>query len=112
MPIISISSVDDPRIAVYRDLTARNLTRLSQRFVVEGQTLVRRLLDSSFPVDSVLAGRTHIDSLAAIVPADTPLYAVPDGLVGTIVGFPFHRGALACGCRRPSAFDSGPRPDA
>jgi tRNA G18 (ribose-2'-O)-methylase SpoU len=102
MPRVPISDLDDPRIAVYRHLKATNATRDAGLFVVEGETLVDRLLASRFPADSVLATDRLEARIAAKVPADVPLFVVPDDRIGALVGFPFHRGVLASG--RPRAW--------
>ena len=44
MSVVHVTSLDDPRLAPYRDLKRSNLTRHSGLFVVEGDKLVRRLL--------------------------------------------------------------------
>jgi tRNA G18 (ribose-2'-O)-methylase SpoU len=107
MPLITIADLDDPRIAVYRSLKATNRTRDLDHFVVEGARLVARLLDSRFPVVSVLMTDRHENRLTRPIPEDVPAYIVPHELVNEIVGFPFHRGVLACGQRRPwPALDS------
>jgi tRNA G18 (ribose-2'-O)-methylase SpoU len=103
MARVAIDELGDPRIAVYRHLKATNLTRDfdHDRFVVEGEKLVDRLLDSPFPVASVLTTDRHEPRIAARVAADVPLYVVPHALISAIVGFNFHQGTLACGVRRP-----------
>ena len=74
--------------------------RLDQ-FVVEGEKLVARLLESRFPPVSVLVTDRHAHSLGFTVPEDVPTYVLPHALIDRLVGFPFHRGVLACGDRRP-----------
>lgn len=101
MPRIPIADLDDPRLVSYRNLKATNTTRGSGRFVVEGQKLVERLLESSFPTDSVLTTDRNAGRVAAKVPAGVPHYIVPEALIDGLVGFPFHQGALACGIRQP-----------
>jgi tRNA G18 (ribose-2'-O)-methylase SpoU len=101
MPRIPIDDLDDPRIAIYRSLKATNQTRRLGQFVVEGERLVERLLSSRFPIVSVLVTDRHEPRLAVSVPDAVPTYRVPHALVDAIVGFPFHRGVLACGQRRP-----------
>jgi tRNA G18 (ribose-2'-O)-methylase SpoU len=98
---ILVADLDDPRIAVYRSLKATNRTRDLDQFVVEGQRLVDRLMDSRFPVVSVLLGEGYEGKLARPIPEDVPAYIVPDAMIDRVVGFPFHRGILACGERRP-----------
>jgi tRNA G18 (ribose-2'-O)-methylase SpoU len=101
MPRISIDDLDDPRIAIYRSLKATNLTRGLSQFVVEGERLVERLVASRFPVVSLLVADRHEPKLAVDVPEGVPVYVVSDERVDAIVGFPFHRGVLACAERRP-----------
>jgi tRNA G18 (ribose-2'-O)-methylase SpoU len=101
MPVVSITDLDDPRIAVYRSLKATNLTRDLDQFVVEGEKLVERLLASRFPVVSVLATDRYVERSSAKIPQDVPLFVVPFELIHEIIGFPFHRGVLASGRRVP-----------
>ena len=100
MARVAITDLDDPRIAIYRSLKATNDTRGLGQFVVEGEKLVARLLASRFPAVSVLVTDRHLARLAVPVPAEVPTYVVPDVLIDSIVGFPFHRGVLGCGERR------------
>lgn len=101
MPAILIDDLDDPRVAIYRDLKATNQTRRSGQFVVEGDKLVDRLLASPFPVASVLATDRLEPAMARLVPSAVPLYVVPHSAVSELVGYNFHRGVLAAGLRRP-----------
>ena len=98
---IPIDDLDDPRIAVYRSLKATNQTRDLGQFVVEGERLVERLLDSRFPMVSVLLADRHEDRLTRPIPEEVPAYIVSHAMIDQVVGFPFHRGILACGERRP-----------
>ncbi len=98
---IPITDLDDPRIAVYRSLKASNQTRWLGQFVVEGERLVERLLSSSFPVVSLLVTDRREPRLETRVPDQVPVYVLPHAWVDELVGFRFHRGALACGERRP-----------
>ncbi len=97
---IPIDDLDDPRIAVFRDLKATNQTRHLNRFVVEGERLVDRLIESRFPVASALLAERYEGKLARSIPDDVPVYVLPDPLVDRVVGFPFHRGILASGERQ------------
>ncbi|QEH33897.1 Putative TrmH family tRNA/rRNA methyltransferase [Aquisphaera giovannonii] len=101
MPTIAIDDLEDPRIAAYRSLKATNATRGLDHFVVEGDKLVDRLLRSRFPVESILATDRFAAKHGGQLPDGLPLYVVPFGLVHELVGFPFHRGVLACGRRLP-----------
>ncbi len=91
-----------PGSPVYRTLKATNQTRGLDQFVVEGDKLVERLAASRFPVVSILAtDRFDCSRLEQSLPGDVPVYWVPYEQIHAIVGFPFHRGVLACGQRVP-----------
>jgi tRNA G18 (ribose-2'-O)-methylase SpoU len=101
MPRIPIDDLEDPRIAVYRSLKATNRTRDLDQFVVEGERLVARLLDSRFPIVSVLLSDRYEGRLTRPIPGHLPVYVVSSAMIDQVVGFPFHRGILGCGERRP-----------
>jgi tRNA G18 (ribose-2'-O)-methylase SpoU len=98
---VPIDDLDDPRIGIYRSLKATNQTRGLEQFVVEGERLVDRLLASRFPTVSVLMTDRHEPRLLSRIPEGVPAFVVPHELIDRLVGFPFHRGVLACGSRRP-----------
>jgi tRNA G18 (ribose-2'-O)-methylase SpoU len=99
MPRIALESIDDPRLAPYRELKRSNLTRWSGLFIAEGEKVTRRLLESDYQIDSVLLGERFAATLAGLARSDVPVYVLPDKLVERVVGFNFHRGVLACGRR-------------
>jgi tRNA G18 (ribose-2'-O)-methylase SpoU len=99
---VAIDDLNDPRLAIYRSLKTTNQTRRLNQFVVEGERLAERLITSRFPVVSLLLTERHLPKLVTCVPDAVPVYLVPHGLIDSIVGFPFHRGVLACGQRQPS----------
>jgi tRNA G18 (ribose-2'-O)-methylase SpoU len=101
MTPIPIHDLDDPRLAAYRSLKATNAAPSLDHFVVEGERLVDRLLASRFPTESVLLTDRHVDRLRATIPDGVATYVVPFESVHDLVGYPFHRGALACGRRVP-----------
>jgi tRNA G18 (ribose-2'-O)-methylase SpoU len=100
MALVAITNLDDPRIAIYRSLKATNQTRGLDQFVVEGEKLVGRLLASRFATVSVLVTDRYLPKLAGLLREEVPTYVVPDAIVDSIIGFPFHRGVLACGERQ------------
>ncbi len=100
--VCRIKALDDPRIAAYRNLRDRTL-RGEGIFVAEGTLLVHRLLASTFAAESVLAAERYAAEFARAVPAAVPLYVASEALLREIVGFDFHRGALAAGRRRPQS---------
>ena len=103
MPPIRIDTLDDPRVALYRNLKDRELERRGKHFIAEGEHIVRRLLASDFPVDSVLLADRRADEIAPIVPPQVPVYVVPQSMMNQILGLKFHSGVLACGRRKPRA---------
>ncbi len=99
---LAIETIEDPRLAPYRNLKDRELARLGGRFIAESDLVVRRLLASDFTVESVLVAQRKAAALAAIVPAEVPMYVLPERELDAVVGYPFHTGVLAVGLRKPS----------
>src|ERR671915_2646573 len=90
-----ITPVDDPcdpRVADFRDLTTadRRPDRPGGRGLViaEGVVVVRRLIDSPYPVRSLLGVPRRFDELAPdLVGLDVPAYAVDADTMARVVGF-------------------------
>lgn len=99
--IVAIADLDDPRLAIYRDLKATNQTRWSGQFVVEGRKLAERLWSSRFPLVSVLASDRVAEGLAPRLPEGVPLLTLPQERLESLVGYNFHQGVLASGLRLP-----------
>ena len=100
MSVISIDTLDDPRLLPYRNLKATNLTRDSGLFIAEGKRVVRRLLESRFKTESVLLSDRRETEFRSFVPDGVPVYVLEQTLAAQLVGYNFHVGVLACG-RRP-----------
>jgi tRNA G18 (ribose-2'-O)-methylase SpoU len=96
-----VTTIDDPRLAPYRELNQRNLTRQSGLFIAEGEKVVERLIESHFATVSVLAEPAYAERYEPRLPADVPIYVAPRPLLQETIGFNFHRGILACGQRGP-----------
>ena len=101
LPATAIASIDDPRIAPFIGVRERDLTGGADgRFIVEGKVPLQILLTQSrFQVESLFLCETRLAPLADLlkeVPADVPVYAAPQSLMDKVVGFPIHRGVLAC----------------
>ena len=101
MPVLPITSLSDPRVALYRNLKDRDLDRTGRWFIAEGEYVVRRLLASDFPVESVFLAERRAAEMAPLVPADVPVYVAPQPVMEGVLGFKFHSGVLACGRRKP-----------
>lgn len=95
-----VDSINDPRVTPYRNLRDRTL-RGQSLFIAEGILLVERLLASRFEVASVFADEATALELAPRLDDRVPLYVGSKGLMKQVVGFDFHRGALAVGVRQP-----------
>ena len=93
-----LSSLDDPRLAPYRNMKERTL-RGEKLFVTEGLLLTERLLESPFRTESLLVTERMASQVQSRVPPEVPVYVVPDELIAELVGFPFHRGVLGAGHR-------------
>ncbi len=102
MALQSIHSLDDPRLAPYRNMKDKELARDGRRFIAEGENVVRRLLASSTHVESVLLAERKVPAIAPLCPDSLPVFAATDDLIAQIIGFEFHSGVLACGIRPPN----------
>jgi tRNA G18 (ribose-2'-O)-methylase SpoU len=105
--ITPVVDVDDQRVDDYRDLTAadRRPDRPGGRGLViaEGVVVVRRLIDSPYPVRSLLGVPRRLDELAPDLEAlDVPAYAADADTMASVVGFHLNRGVLAVADRAPA----------
>jgi tRNA G18 (ribose-2'-O)-methylase SpoU len=99
-----IDSLNDPRVAEYRNVPDPELLRAHGVFIAEGRQVVRSLLtDSSFGVRSVLVSEAALEGLRDVLERrdDFPVYLATSDELAAIVGFNLHRGCLAIG-QRPS----------
>ncbi|HEX8235740.1 MAG TPA: RNA methyltransferase [Abditibacteriaceae bacterium] len=99
-PVQTIESLDDPRVASYRNLRERSL-RDEGVFITEGSLLAERLLQSRFPVESLFVTVENAPRFAEVLQERVPLYVAEAALMRQIVGFDFHRGVLGLGRRLP-----------
>ena len=99
--MIPIASLDDPRVALYRNLKDRELAREGGRFMAEGELILKRLLASDYPVESVLLEQRRAPEMAPLVPAGVPVYVAPAAVFRQIIGHKFQSGILAVGRRKP-----------
>ena len=118
-----IESVDDPRLATFRDLPLRKGGIVPSRggsgegrghqdpgdFVAEGRLVVERLLDSPYETTSFFIAeskRSWLDDTVGSRSTQTPeleripWFVLPDRCMGEVVGFQFHSGIMASGRRR------------
>ena len=101
MNFVSIISAEDPRIADYVAVRERDLTGRDGKFIVEGKvTLEVFLRRARFQVESLFLETSRIPVLTDLLetlPDDIPVYVADQDVMDKIVGFPIHRGILACG---------------
>ena len=99
MARIHVDSLDDPRLASFRNLPDRELAREGGLFIAEGALVTRRLLASGLGVHSVLATPRRAAQVEPLLDERAPLYVAAAELVNAVVGFRFHSGILAVGVR-------------
>lgn len=99
--MVKIVSLNDPCISDYRKLKDRELARESDRFIAEGEYIVRRLLASDYACESVFLEERREAEMAPIVPPGVPVYVAPTEIYRQIVGYKFNSGILAVGRRKP-----------
>jgi tRNA G18 (ribose-2'-O)-methylase SpoU len=100
MPTVRIDSLDDPRVSSYRNLKDHELDCAGKLFIAEGEHVVRRLLGSDFPVESVMLDERRVAEFAPVVPEHVQVYVVAAAVMTAVLGFRFHSGVIACGRRK------------
>lgn len=101
MPDIPITSLDDPRLAPYRDVKTKRAEAREGRFIAEGHRVVERLLSSRYSVESILATDRRRHLLDCVDLRGAPVLLLPEDLASELIGYQFHGGIMACGTRRP-----------
>jgi tRNA G18 (ribose-2'-O)-methylase SpoU len=97
---IEIDDPADPRLDDFRDLSRadRRPDRPGGRGLViaEGVIVVRRLIDSAYPVRALLGVRRRYAELAGDLPGvEAPFFVTSPELMADVVGFHLNRGVLA-----------------
>lgn len=116
MKLVTIDSLDDPRIADYRNLRDHELLQRADPFdpeghrglfIAEGELVVRRLIESPYRARSLFIAENRIEALRDVIEAagdDVPVYVAGPRILNEVVGFNIHRGVLASGVRpRPGS---------
>lgn len=112
MPVIAITSLDDPRVAPYHAVADPGELRRSGRFIVEGRLVVERLVRlvsqapaeaSHYIIESMLLSEATWTAMApSLSQFDTlPIYVCPGAEFKRLAGLNLHRGCLAM-ARRPN----------
>ena len=102
MSYARIESIDDPRLNHFRNLKKTNQSRRQNHFVAEGVTVVQRLLQSDFEVQSVLVTDAKAVCFRDLIPDHVPVYWLAREVASQLVGYKFHMGVLASARRRDS----------
>lgn len=102
LPRYEINDIEHPGLEPFREIRSRNWTEQSGLFIAEGPLLVERLLTSNYTVKSILLDKKYQPRYEPMIADDVELLLVDHAFVEQVVGFNFHRGALACGLRRAS----------
>lgn len=107
MPIIEITSVDDPRVAVFASLTEAQLRNCldpaNAIFIAESPKVIRVALDAGHQPLALLCEQRHISGDAADIIArcpDIPVYTGSRHILANLTGYTLTRGVL-CAMRRP-----------
>jgi tRNA G18 (ribose-2'-O)-methylase SpoU len=98
---LTVSDVEDPRIAAFRDGRERDLVGRQGRFIAEGEVVLRTAIRSGrFPVQQVLLAEKRLPGLKEALdrlPRAAEVYCAPQAVMDRVVGFEIHRGVLALG---------------
>ncbi len=101
MRLERIESLDDPRVALYRNLKDGDLRRRDGLFMAEGRFVVETLIEHSrFRADSILltpAVWSQLEPLCDRLELESPIYLAEQEVLDEVVGLNLHRGCLAVG---------------
>ena len=104
--LVEVEDARDPRLGDYRDLRDVQLRTHHEAehglFLAEGEKVVRRAVESGFPVRSFLMAPRWLDGLSDVLArTSAPCFVVSEELAEQVTGFHVHRGALAALERLP-----------
>jgi tRNA G18 (ribose-2'-O)-methylase SpoU len=103
VPVIEISSLDDPRLADYSHLTDVALKKSGGGlYIAESLLVLERAIAAGHRPRSVLAlGSSVDDAVAATADFDIPIFSGPSELLEELTGYLLHRGLIAAMHRPP-----------
>ena len=106
LQVVQITSWDDPRVDVYRDVRDADLRGRDGLFMAESELVVRRLLKMPQRLHSLLLSPEKFarlrEALEEHLPETVPVYVAELRLMHEIAAFHIHRGTLAAGYRLPA----------
>ena len=100
--LVRVDDPADPRVAAYTAVRERDLAGRGNRFIAEGEVVLRVLLGprSRYAVESLLLAEKRVKLLDSLA-VDVPVYVAAQPVLDRIAGFHIHRGVLAVGRRGP-----------
>jgi tRNA G18 (ribose-2'-O)-methylase SpoU len=104
-----IESFERPELQPYRTMRRQMEHRQEGIFVAEGEKVVRRLLESTLPVVSVLLPEKWLTELRPLLESrrdEVLAFVAEKPLLETLTGFSMYQGLLAVG-KVPAALDAG-----
>lgn len=107
MTILPIATLDDRELEPYKTLRRPIEHQRRGIFVAEGEKVVRRLLESTLAVHSILLTPEWLEVYRPYLErkgGSLRVFLAPKKLLETIVGFPLHQGIMAVG-RIPASLD-------
>lgn len=108
MPIITLDSLDDPRLATYQHVRDPDLVRRQGRFIAEGRLVVSRLIegaiDGRYAIESVLVSDAALPNVQPQLRSlpDVPVFVCRSAAFTQLAGLNLHRGCLALAQRPPA----------
>lgn len=98
---IEITSMDDERVAVFRDVRDADLRGRDKFFMAESELVIRRLLRTPDRVHALFLSHARYEALKDLLVSESMLnvYVADVELMTEIAGFRIHRGVLAAGIR-------------
>ena len=101
-PIVAVDDPADERLRDYAGLRGGSPAPAGGYFVAEGALVIRHLLESPYPVRSLLVTERGLRQLEPeLGRIEAPVYVAGQDVVDTVAGFNYHRGALASADRLP-----------
>ena len=82
--VIQLPSIDDPRLAPYRDLPRRESSP-EDTFIAEGRFVVDRLIESDYVIESLLLESGNEEEYASRVAEDVPIFCLPPAAIKYLV---------------------------
>jgi tRNA G18 (ribose-2'-O)-methylase SpoU len=98
--VYRLDSFDAPELTPYKTMRQQRDHHDQRIFIAEGEKVVRRLLQSDFPVVSALMPEKWLPLLAPLLearPEDIPVYLAEREVLERLTGFSMYQGVLAVG---------------